>query len=580
MNIHQDGKLGEMMKVGSTWPMFVEHLVERNLISADFAETVLSDDMRYGSAAAAGLRRLGESSGLSPEEIVTHLAAQTGLEGFPDCVSVDAQVIGGLLTPDFMRENRIVPARLVDAGQERKVLLTANPFDPSAIRSALLALQDAMDIGIASLEDIDALARSNGDAEPSATSGSATTSAPSSADLERLRDMASGTPVVALLDDLFERAVDLRATDIHFEPMAWGLTVRLRIDGVLRKLEDQPSEYAAQIVSRLKILSQLDIAEKRRAQDGAARLTVHGQQFDLRISTLPTNHGESVVVRLLTRNANVHALHSMDMSDRDFAAMKRLLDHPYGMIAVTGPTGSGKTTTLAASIAQLNEPGRKIVTVEDPIEYQIDNVVQSQVRSEVDLTFANAIRSFVRQDPDVIMVGEIRDGETARAAIQAAQTGHLLLTTLHSNTAIAAVSRLRNLGLESYLIASNLRGIVAQRLVRLLCHNCRYEAELTREEIASDPRFAAFGFKTGDKVWRARGCSRCAGTGYRGRTPVFEILELDDDIAKAIGEDQSDILLRQIAVDKGMVSLPMDARRKVDQGLTSPDEIFRVTAYL
>mgnify|MGYP002621412789 CR=1 FL=1 len=345
-----------------------------------------------------------------------------------------------------------------------------------------------------------------------------------------LRDLASGAPVVVAVDDMLRRALDLRATDIHIEPMRGRLALRFRIDGVLRVMPSPPHELGEAIVSRVKVLAGLDIAERRKPQDGGMRLRVGERDIELRVATLSSIHGETLVMRILQREGTLLDLSSVGLGERDRNTLLRLLDHTHGMIAVAGPTGSGKTTTLAAVLSRLNDPGHKIVTIEDPVEYQIPGIVQAQIQPAIGLTFSAAIRSFVRQDPDIILVGEIRDGETARAAIQAALTGHLVLTTVHANTAAAAFTRLRDLGVENYLLVGAVRGVVSQRLVRRLCDHCKRKSVVTAEMLAAEPRYAAVGFAAGDSVFEAVGCARCNWVGYRGRIAVFEILTLGDQI--------------------------------------------------
>ena len=323
-------------------------------------------------------------------------------------------------------------------------------------------------------------------------------------DIESLRDLASGAPVVRALNDLLERAVELRASDIHIEPFRTGLVVRMRVDGLLRAMPAPSGIPPQALISRVKILAGLNIAERRLPQDGAARVRVSRSELDVRVATMPTQHGESAVIRLLPRDRGLLEMGKLGLSPRDETIMTRLLALPHGMIVVTGPTGSGKTTTLATMLSILNEPTRKILTIEDPVEYEIPGINQSQVKPSIGLTFASAMRSFVRQDPDVIMVGEIRDAETAHIAIHAALTGHLVLTTLHTETAAAAVPRLIDLGIEGFLLKSTLRAVVAQRLVRVLCDRCKVPHTLTAADIDNDPRFAVIGFKAGEVDSRGR----------------------------------------------------------------------------
>jgi general secretion pathway protein E len=374
-----------------------------------------------------------------------------------------------------------------------------------------------------------------------------------------------------------ERAVELRASDIHIEPFRTGLVVRMRIDGLLRAMPSPSGIPPQALISRVKILAGLNIAERRLPQDGAARVRASRAELDVRVATMPTQAGESAVIRLLPRDRGLLEMGKLGLFPRDEAIMSRLLALPHGMIVVTGPTGSGKTTTLATMLSILNEPTRKILTIEDPVEYEIPGVNQSQVKPSIGLTFASAMRSFVRQDPDVIMVGEVRDAETAHIAIHAALTGHLVLTTLHTETAAAAVPRLIDLGIEGFLLKSTLRAVVAQRLVRILCDRCKVPHELTAADIARDPRFAVIGFKAGEVVHEAVGCERCGGTGYRGRYGVFEILEMSDEVRRLIGPQTDSHTIDAAAMAGGMTTMLADAVAKCRAGVTTVPEVFRVT---
>jgi general secretion pathway protein E len=397
-------------------------------------------------------------------------------------------------------------------------------------------------------------------------------------DIDSLRDLASGAPVVRAVNDMLERAMELRASDIHIEPFRTGLVVRMRVDGILRAVPfpgDAPSQA---VVSRIKILAGLNIAERRLPQDGAARARVGRTEIDIRIATMPTQHGESVVIRLLPRDRGLLDLGKIGLFGRDEATLRRLLALPHGLILITGPTGSGKTTTLATMLSILNEPTRKILTIEDPVEYEIPGINQSQAKPAIGLTFATAMRAFVRQDPDVIMVGEIRDSETANIAIHAALTGHLVLSTLHTETAAAAVPRLLDLGVEGFLLRSTLRAVVAQRLVRVLCDGCKSTHELTEPDMVADPRYRVLGFAPGETIYRPGGCERCGGTGYRGRAGIFELLELTDEVRPLVGAEADASLIDGAAIRAGMTTMLDDAVQKCRLGITAAPEVLRVTS--
>jgi general secretion pathway protein E len=351
----------------------------------------------------------------------------------------------------------------------------------------------------------------------------------------------------------------------------------MRVDGLLRAMPVPPGLPPQALISRVKILAGLNIAERRLPQDGAARVRVSRSELDVRVATMPTQAGESAVIRLLPRDRGLLEMGKLGLAARDEGIMTRLLALPHGMIVVTGPTGSGKTTTLATMLSILNEPTRKILTIEDPVEYEIPGINQSQVKPSIGLTFASAMRAFVRQDPDVIMVGEVRDAETAHIAIHAALTGHLVLTTLHTETAAAAVPRLIDLGIESFLLKSTLRAVVAQRLVRVLCDRCKVPHRLTKADIDKDPRFAVIGFKAGEMIHEAGGCERCGGTGYRGRIGVFEVLEINEEVRRLIGAQTDSVTIDKVAIEAGMTTMVDDGAAKCRAGMTSPAEVLRVT---
>jgi general secretion pathway protein E len=376
---------------------------------------------------------------------------------------------------------------------------------------------------------------------------------------------------------MLEKAVELRASDIHIEPFRTGLVVRMRVDGLLRSIPAPPGVLPQAIISRIKILAGLNIAERRLPQDGAARIRIARSEIDARVAIMPTQHGESAVIRLLPKERSLLVIEKLGFSPPDEVKLRELLALPHGMIVVTGPTGSGKTTTLATVLSILNEPTRKILTIEDPVEYEIQGVNQTQAKPAIGLTFANALRAFVRQDPDVIMVGEIRDPETAQIAIHAALTGHLVLTTLHTETAAAAVPRLLDLGVEGFLLKSTLRAVIAQRLVRQLCDRCKTRRTLSAADFAADPRYRAVGLNVGETIFEPGRCERCGGTGYRGRVGVFEVLQITEDVRRLIGAHTDSVSLDQAAIAAGMTTMVDDGAAKCRSGMTSPAEVLRVT---
>ncbi|WP_315837818.1 GspE/PulE family protein [Bradyrhizobium prioriisuperbiae] len=558
----------------------------RDLSAENFRQHLL-EKYALRSAARGGAEKPPGSTGVRPLKDLweaTDLSAAEFADEVSDYWSVARlglpQLLSGIPCLDgfsrrFLREATLFPMQAPSGGYR---LAVADPSDTAAIRAAEIVFGEPVDIVVASFEDITTVLDQRLNADD-AVSDNAVKGAiqQSDDDIESLRDLASGAPVVRALNDLLERAVELRASDIHIEPFRTGLVVRMRVDGLLRAMPAPAGIPPQALISRIKILASLNIAERRLPQDGAARVRVSRAELDVRVATMPTQHSESAVIRLLPRDRGLLEMGKLGLSVRDEEVLTRLLALPHGMIVVTGPTGSGKTTTLATMLSILNEPTRKILTIEDPVEYEIPGINQSQVKPAIGLTFAAAMRSFVRQDPDVIMVGEIRDAETAHIAIHAALTGHLVLTTLHTDTAAAAVPRLIDLGVESFLLKSTLRAVVAQRLVRVLCDRCKVPHRLTAEDIKKDPRFAVIGFEAGEVFHQAAGCERCGGTGYRGRNGVFELLEMSDDLRKLIGPQTDSHTIDSAAIGGGMTTMLADAVAKCRAGLTTVPEVFRVT---
>jgi general secretion pathway protein E len=393
-----------------------------------------------------------------------------------------------------------------------------------------------------------------------------------------LLDTGDEAPIIRLVNSLLFRAAKERASDIHIEPMERELAVRFRIDGVLQNVIKPPKRYQNSIISRVKIMAQLNIAEKRLPQDGRIKIRLAGRDIDIRVSTIPTVHGESIVMRLLDKSATLLDLAEIGMAPDLVKQMDELIRRAHGIILVTGPTGSGKTTTLYGSLSRINTPEVKILTVEDPVEYQLKGINQMPVSAKIGLTFAAGLRSFLRQDPDIIMVGEIRDKETAGIAIEASLTGHLVFSTVHTNDSAGAVTRLVEMGVEPFLVSSSLMAVMAQRLVRRVCKECRELYEPTDEEIAklgiSRARFESFG---GDGVYRAKGCSVCSRVGYKGRTGIYELLVLDDDIRQLILKNVDSGTIKKKAMEKGMLSLLDDGAMKIAAGQTTIAEVLSVT---
>ncbi len=392
-------------------------------------------------------------------------------------------------------------------------------------------------------------------------------------DVNHLRDMAFEAPVVRLVNLLVENAISSEASDIHIEPFEDTLRIRYRIDGILYEQEAPPRRLQAAVTSRIKIMAEMNIAERRLPQDGRIRVTLHGQRVDIRVSTMPTVHGESIVMRLLQRSSVFHPLEKLGFPSDTLKRFESLIKRPHGILLVTGPTGSGKTTTLYAALDKINGPGLKIITVEDPVEYQLKGVNQIPVKSKIGLSFAQGLRHIVRQDPDVILVGEIRDLETAEIAIQASLTGHLVFSTLHTNDAPGAITRLQDMGVEPYLVASVLEGVLAQRLVRRICPACRVPDTPSRADLdalgVNGPLSAG--------LYRGKGCDECRGTGYRGRSGIYELFVIDEDARSLMLRRASTRDIRQHAIQRGMVTLRMDGFKRACEGVTTVEEILRVT---
>ena len=390
---------------------------------------------------------------------------------------------------------------------------------------------------------------------------------------KNVEELASEAPIVKLLNDILDLAISKSATDIHIEPYENHLEVKFRIDGVLRNFNKFPKYLHPAILSRIKILSKLDIAEKRLPQDGKFIYRKDNEEYDIRVSTLPTIYGETAVLRILRKGKIEFSLDSLGFSRTQIDLLRDFIKHSYGMILVTGPTGSGKTTTLYALLKEVNDGERKIITVEDPVEYTVPGIVQIQVNSRVGLTFSKALRTILRQDPDVIMIGEIRDLETAEIAVRAALTGHLVLATLHTNDAISAFTRLIDMGVEEFLLASSVVGVISQRLVRKICENCKvaYEPSFAEKKL-----YERVSLSPPKKLYKGKGCDNCEGTGYKGRTVIAELLKVDDDIRTAISQKLSTKELKSIAKQKGFKSLLQDGLEKATKGITTLSEVLRV----
>ncbi|MEZ7991481.1 MAG: ATPase, T2SS/T4P/T4SS family, partial [Halioglobus sp.] len=472
--------------------------------------------------------------------------------------------------------NNVVPVAVTDAG----ITFAASvPQDPFLDKALALALDKTVFMALGLESDISKALQNHVKSEDDQEESLDDHFGGQSDDdfIEHLKDLASEAPVIRLVNQIIHRALDMKASDIHIEPFEDGLHLRYRVDGVLQHYPDPPAgNLAAAIASRIKLLSQMNIAERRLPQDGRIMTRVKGHELDLRVSTIPTVHGESIVMRVLDRESIKLSLSVMGFSDHNLRRYSDLLARPHGVLLVTGPTGSGKTTTLYASLASLDSESLKIITVEDPVEYQLQGVNQIQVQSQIDLDFSRALRAILRQDPDIIMIGEMRDTETAKIGVQSALTGHMVLSTLHTNTAASAITRLEDMGVERYLITSSVNGVLAQRLVRSLCEECKEPVELDN---ASIDQTGLRPYVTGNNctVYQAVGCESCMKTGYSGRTGIHELFVLDDVMHGAIMSGADATVLHAAAREQGMTTLYEDGLRKVLEGVTSMEEVLRVT---
>ena len=558
--------------MGLHWPAYGELLVRGGKLTPRDLERALAAQHEMGGALDAVLVNLG----LVSEVDAAHaLAEHLGLPFLPaDAYPAVLAEPGGLL-PEFLKAHHVLPLRAQDGALQVAMRAPQDAFVLKALRLTT-GLEPQPVVGLGT--EIDkALQHYLDEASESAQEDGAQEGEAGDAGdfVEHLRDLASEAPVIRLVNNIIGRVIELRASDIHLEPFDDGLHVRYRIDGVLHPGDVVTAAQGAAVSSRVKLLAHLDIAERRLPQDGRIKTRVKGRELDLRVSTVPTVHGESVVMRVLDRASVRFSLEDMGFSKDTLARFNQLINRPHGILLVTGPTGSGKTTTLYAALAKLDSTTQKIITVEDPVEYQLEGINQIQVHAQINLTFANALRSILRQDPDIIMIGEMRDGETAQIAVQSSLTGHLVLSTLHTNTAASAVVRMQDMGVERYLITSTVNGVLAQRLVRRLCAHCKKPVQPPPELLQSSglARFVT----PGQPIYEAGGCDHCRGTGYQGRTGIHELLVVDEAMRSAILQGHDASALHNLAVKSGMYTLYDDGLRKVAAGVTSLDEVLRVT---
>jgi len=550
-------------------------------------EKVLSNRGLLSGTALERARRLEAESG----ERIDHIAAKLGLVSERDLAAAYAELIGSAVVaaadfpaepvaPErikrtFLKQARVIP--LVES-ETALVVAMADPLDDVVVRALEFALGKEIHRRAGMPADIEAAYErlySDGRSALDRISDAAGEREDDDrdTDLERLKDLASEAPVIRLVNALITRAVEMGASDIHLESGESRLRLRYRVDGVLREIEPPPARLKSAIVSRLKIMAKLNIAERRLAQDGRIRLAVRGKEIDFRVSTTPAIHGESVVLRILDRGSLALDFAELGFEDHLLRPFLDILDRPHGILLVTGPTGSGKTTTLYTALTTLNSPDRKILTIEDPIEYLLEGINQVQVRPQIGLTFASALRSFLRQDPDIMMVGEIRDLETAQIAVQAALTGHLVLSTVHTNDAASAMTRLLDMGIEDYLLTSTINGVLAQRLVRKLCPSCGQpyspSLDLCGRLGLSDIAAAT--------LCRPVGCKACSATGYAGRTMISELMPMTDGIRSLVLRHAEARELQAQAIAGGMQTMYAHGIKKALAGITTIEEVIRVT---
>ncbi len=539
-------------------------LLGRGLISADALARARSIEADSGEDLATILTRLGI---VSEQALVAFYHDATGLPLVAAGDWLDAPLLGAQdVSPAFLRAHLVLP--LAHEGG-RLVVAVADPLRPFAAQALGQLAGCPVTCRIAARGDIEAaIDRLYGEGRSDAAPGSSA----DEEDLERLRDLVSDAPVIRAVNRLIADAVEQRASDIHLEPAEDRLAVRYRIDGVLIDQPSLPPVMRAALVSRIKVMAELNIAERRLPQDGRLRVAVRGHEIDLRVAIAPSIHGQTVVLRILDKSGMALDFGALGFTPELAARTRETLARPHGIMLVTGPTGSGKTTTLYAALASLDAGTRKILTVEDPIEYRLPGIVQTQVNPEIGLDFAAALRSFLRQDPDVMMVGEIRDLETAQIAIQAALTGHGLLSTLHTNTAAGAITRLLDMQVEPFLLASTLNAVVAQRLVRRLCPHCRVP------HTPGPGQRAALGCEDGHaQFWQGAGCEECGHSGFKGRIALVEFLEVDEAVAQAILERADAREIARRAAGARFATMIEDGRAKAAAGLTTIDEVLRVT---
>ena len=558
-------------------PRTAEILVRGGVITREQLNEALDGFKQNGSSLVHELVRLGHTS---EDQVTDFLADQFGIEKVEIEGTDIPDSIFNLIPVQFIQKYQIIPLKLMTS---TLTIAMSDPTNLAAINEikfvtgygvrVVLAraseIKKILDGRFGSVTAYDDVLKKLGDSDMEVIREE-------EVNLQELQQATNDAPVVTLVNAILGDAAKRRASDIHIEPYEKIFRVRFRVDGILHEIMAPPPKLKAPLVSRIKIMADLDIAERRLTQDGRIKLKMGGQELDIRVSVLPTMFGEKIVMRLLDK-ANLQLdMTKLGFEEKDLKGFKDALHKPYGMLLITGPTGSGKSTTLYSGLSDLNDPGVNISTAEDPVEYNLVGINQVQVKDEIGLTFASALRSFLRQDPDIIMVGEVRDLETAQIAVKAALTGHLVLSTLHTNDAPSTIDRLINMGVEQFLIVSSINLIAAQRLVRQICQSCKEPIEIPSDvlvNIGVDPAEVAAGFPT----FQGKGCAECNQTGYKGRLAIYEVMVMNDDLKEAIIRGMSGTDLKREAVKSGMSTLRMSAIKKVREGLTTVEETVRVT---
>lgn len=556
------------MSIKDCYQVFSEELLAKDLLSdMDIAKV---ERLAKTSSALSLPQLLLDLGMMSEADLAEQLAVVSDRPRVYAKDLPERAVLSGV-SPRFLKEFSIAGLYVDD---ERVGIALMDPLDDYVAGALSLLLNKQIEVHVGVRSEIEKVVgqqlTDGGEVETAVVNGN------DDADIERLRDIASEAPVIRFVNALFQQAVDAGASDIHIESIDKSLKLRLRVDGVLKDVDLPMGGTAVGIISRVKLLAKLNIAERRLPQDGRIRYQLNAKEFDMRVSTSPTIHGEGVVIRLLDRSQIDLDFASLGFGGEPLERFLDVLAQPNGIILITGPTGSGKTTTLYTALTRLNTSESKIITVEDPVEYELEGINQIQVKADIDLTFSNILRSIVRQDPDIIMVGEMRDTETANIAVQSALTGHLVLTTLHTNDAASGMIRLLDMGVDDFLLASTVTGILAQRLMRRLCDHCKQAYE-PPQELIEELALQAVIECEGGRFYAAKGCEHCGGTGYKGRVAMLEFLSVSETIKKQVMAKSGAVEINKSALAEGMASMLSDGLQKAARGLTTLEEVVRLT---